>query len=63
MNAISLSDGKSYTYFGGSGAKERLKRLFGKECAKDDLLVLDKLLLRKRILRKARDVAASRKGW
>ena len=57
MNVISLEDGKSYLYFGGDGVRERLEKLFGKQCSANDLLVLDKFLLRKRIMKKAREAS------
>ena len=55
MNVILLEEGKSYIYFGGDGAKQRLEQLFDKKCEKDNLLVLDNFLLRKQIMKKARD--------
>ena len=57
MNVISLEDGKSYLYFNGDSVRERLEKLFDKQCDADDLLVLDKFLLRKQIIKKARDVS------
>ncbi len=57
MNVISLEDGKSYLYFGGDGVQERLEKLFNKQCDADDLLVLDKFLLRKQIMKKAREAS------
>lgn len=56
MNVILLEEGKSYIYFGGDGVKQRLEQLFDKKCENDNLLVLDKFLLRKQIMKKARDV-------
>lgn len=58
MNVILLEEGKSYIYFGGGGVKQRLERLFDKKCENDGLLVLDKFLLRKQIMKKARDAIA-----
>ncbi len=55
MNVISLEDGKSYIYFGGGDVKQRLEKIFGIEAMQEDLLVLDKFLLRKQIMRMARD--------
>ena len=57
MNVISLEDGKSYIYFGGNGVKQRLEHLFNTQCEKNDLLVLDKFLLRKQIMKQARDTS------
>ena len=56
MNVILLEEGKSYIYFGGDGVQQRLERLFGKKCENDNLLILDKFLLRKQIMKKARDL-------
>ena len=58
MNVISLGDGKSYLYFGGDGVRGRLEGLFGKQCDTEGLLVLDKFLLRKQIMKKAREAAS-----
>jgi inorganic pyrophosphatase/exopolyphosphatase len=55
MNVSSLEDGKSYIYFGGGDVKQRLEKIFGIEDMQEDLLVLDKFLLRKQIMRMARD--------
>ena len=55
MNVILLEEGKSYIYFGGDGVGQRLEQLFDKKCESDNLLVLDKFLLRKQIMKKARD--------
>lgn len=55
MNVILLEEGKSYIYFGGDGVGQRLEQLFDKKCGSDNLLVLDKFLLRKQIMKKARD--------
>lgn len=55
INVISLEDGKSYLYFGGGTVRERLEGLFEKPCDADGLLVLDKFLLRKQIMKKARE--------
>ena len=55
MNVISLEDGKSYIYFGGGDVKQRLEKIFGIEAMQEDLLVLDKFLLRKQIMKMARD--------
>ncbi len=58
MNVILLEEGKSYIYFGGGGVRQRLEQLFDKKCGSDNLLVLDKFLLRKQIMKKARDAAS-----
>lgn len=55
MNLISLEDGKSYIYFGGGDVKQRLEKIFGAKAAQDDLLILDNFLLRKQIMKMARD--------
>ena len=55
MNVISLEDGKSYIYFGGGDVKQRLEKIFGIGAMQEDLLVLDKFLLRKQIMKMARD--------
>ncbi|MCR5832649.1 MAG: DHH family phosphoesterase [Candidatus Saccharibacteria bacterium] len=55
MNVISLEDGKSYIYFGGDGVKQRLEKIFGVEATQSDLLMLDNFLLRKQIMKMARD--------
>lgn len=44
-------------YRGGDAVQGRLEKLFGKRCDADDLLVLDKFLLRKQIMKKARETA------
>lgn len=56
MNVISMEDGKSYLYFGGDTVRERLEKLFDKQCVTDNLLILDKFLLRKQIMKKAREM-------
>ena len=58
MNVILLEEGKSYIYFGGDGVKQRLEHLFDKKCENDELLVLDKFLLRKQIMKKAREASS-----
>lgn len=58
MNVILLEEGKSYIYFGGGGVKQKLEQLFDKKCEKDNLLVLDNFLLRKQIMKKARDAVS-----
>lgn len=58
MNVILLEEGKSYIYFGGDGVRQRLEQLFDKKCKNDNLLVLDKFLLRKQIMKKARDAVS-----
>lgn len=55
MNVISLENGKSYLYFGGKSVRRRLEKLFNKQCIANDLLILDNFLLRKQIMKKARD--------
>lgn len=54
MNVISLKDGKSYLYFSGEGVQNRLEELFSQQCKVDGLLVLDHFLLRKQIMKLAR---------
>ena len=58
MNVILLEEGKSYIYFGGDGVGQRLEQLFDKKCGGDNLLALDKFLLRKQIMKKARDAVS-----
>ncbi|MBR2989565.1 DHH family phosphoesterase [Candidatus Saccharibacteria bacterium] len=58
MNVILLEEGKSYIYFGGDDVKQRLEQLFDKKCENNNLLVLDKFLLRKQIMKKARDAVS-----
>ena len=58
MNVILLEEGKSYIHFGGDGVGQRLEQLFDKKCGSDNLLVLDKFLLRKQIMKKARDAVS-----
>ena len=58
MNVMLLEEGKSYIYFGGDGVGQRLEQLFDKKCRSDNLLVLDKFLLRKQIMKKARDAVS-----
>ena len=58
MNVILLEEGKSYIYFGGDSIRQRLEHLFDKKCGSDNLLVLDKFLLRKQIMKKARDAVS-----
>lgn len=58
MNDILLEEGKSYIYFGGDSVGQRLEQLFDKKCGSDNLLVLDKFLLRKQIMKKARDAVS-----
>ncbi|MBR3324023.1 DHH family phosphoesterase [Candidatus Saccharibacteria bacterium] len=58
MNVISLEDGKSYLYFGGDNVRKRLEKMFDKQCDANDLLVLDKFLLRKQIMKKAREISS-----
>ena len=58
MNVILLEEGKSYIYFGGNDVKQRLEQLFDKKCENDNLLVLDNFLLRKQIMKKARDAVS-----
>ena len=57
MNVISLENGKSYIYFGGNDVRLRLERIFDARAVQDDLLLLDKFLLRKQIMKMARDAA------
>ena len=56
MNIISLADGKSYLYFSGEGVKENLEKLFDTPTTNDYLIVLDQFLLRKQIMKLAREV-------
>ena len=58
MNVILLEEGKSYIYFGGDGVGQRLEQLFDKKCESDNLLILDKFLLRKQIMKKARSAVS-----
>ena len=58
MNVICLEDGKSYLYFCGEGVRQRLETLFNKQSDTDGLLVLDEFLLRKQIMKKAREASA-----
>lgn len=58
MNVVLLEESKSYIYFGGDGVRQRLEQLFDKKCENDNLLVLDKFLLRKQIMKKARDAVS-----
>lgn len=51
VNIISLEDGKSYLYFKDGGVGESLEKMFGILRHNERLLVLDKFLLRKQILR------------
>lgn len=55
VNAISLDDGKSYIYCSDSEVLENLKLFLGGEVAQKNLLVLDNFLLRKEIMKKARE--------
>ncbi len=59
MNVILLEEGKSYIYFDGDGVKQRLEQLFDNKCGSDNLLILDKFLLRKQIIKKARDAIST----
>jgi inorganic pyrophosphatase len=56
MNVISLEDGKSYLYFDGIGMRKKLEELFNKKCDTDSLLILDDFLLRKQIMKIAREM-------
>ena len=58
MNVICLEDGKSYLHFSGEGVRQRLETLFDKQSVADDLLVLDEFLLRKQIMKKAREASS-----
>ena len=59
MNVILLQEGKSYIYFGGKNVKQRLEYLFKKVAEQDDLLILDQFLLRKQIMKKARNASTA----
>lgn len=54
LNIMSLHDGKSYIFFSGNEVKEKLENLFEKK-AGDYYLVLDQFLLRKQIMKLARE--------
>lgn len=54
LNVISLRDGKSYLFYGGDSAKEKLEALFSK-VAGDSYLELDTCMLRKEIMKLARE--------
>lgn len=54
LNIISLSDGKSYLFFGSVSSKQKLESLFSKK-AKDKYLELDQCMLRKEIMKLARE--------
>lgn len=57
MNVIALGDGKSYIYFSdfpGNAAKDKLEKLFEKK-AEAGRVVLDKVMLRKEIMKLARE--------
>ncbi len=53
LNIISLSNGKSYLFFGNSSAKEKLENLFSKPAEKY-FLELEQCMLRKEIMKLAR---------
>lgn len=55
MNVICLEDGKSYLYYGGGNVRERLEQLFNTASSENGLLTLDNFLLRKQIMKKARE--------
>lgn len=60
MNVIALKDGKSYIYFSdspASAAKDKLEKLFKKSEA--GRIVLDKVMLRKEIMKMAREYVSS----
>lgn len=52
LNVISLRDGKSYLIANVDGAKRKLERLFGGKFD-DNVMVLDKMMLRKEIVKRA----------
>lgn len=54
LNVMSLNDGKSYLIFHSDIVKEKLETLFEKK-AEDNYLVLDDFLLRKQIMKLARE--------
>ncbi len=54
LNVISLRDGKSYLFYGSASAKEKLESLFSKK-AGDTYLELDICMLRKEIMKLARE--------
>ena len=58
MNVIALKDGKSYVHFSGEEVKEKLEKLLKKK-AVGDLFILDKCMLRKEIMKEAREYGAS----
>lgn len=55
VNIIDLNSGQSYLYFAGDGVKAHLEKLFNQPSANDHLLILDQFLLRKQIIKKARE--------
>lgn len=55
MNVICLEDGKSYLYYSGDNVKGRLEQLFNTTSSENGLLILDNFLLRKQIMKKARE--------
>lgn len=62
MNVICLEDGKSYLYYGGGNVRERLEQLFNTTSSKDGLLTLDNFLLRKQIMKRARENNIAKEG-
>ena len=55
LNVISMEDGKSYIYCDSDSTRSKLKSLLGGQEKHDNLLILDKFLLRKEIMKRARD--------
>lgn len=55
MNVISLYDGKSYLYFNNPKTKNYLEDLFNTPCKNNHLIILDNFLLRKQIIKIAKN--------
>lgn len=62
MNVISLSDGKSYLYFNDSNIRNYLENLFSVTSKNEHLIILDNFLLRKQILKIAREKRSTSQG-
>lgn len=58
VNIISLEDGKSYIYYSGDDVRDGLTAFLDIESEKDGLVVLKKFMLRKEIMKKARECGA-----
>lgn len=55
VNVISLEDGKSYLYYYGNNVRDGLTTFLNSEREENGLLVLKKFMLRKEIMKKARE--------